>query len=263
MPADTSSVPAPTDSDQLGRLRRVAFYAVVVALLGLMGVFLGDTLVFLVTAWFVSDPGVHHLHDLALVAILWTVIVGLIAQLHHPERRVAAIQQAFLVTVAFTGANVLTGFVFPPAFLLGGLLVAAVGLHPAGWGVLRTRTDVGVSSRLIGLVAIAAIPLTAFIADQLLLHASGDAHAQLGHYADMITYSVLILVVGLLAGLRPVGWRIPLWTAAALAGVFGIASMMHPTLASSAGLVWGGLATIWGIGFVLAGETSVRRHPER
>ncbi|WP_224336349.1 hypothetical protein [Haloprofundus halobius] len=224
-----------------------------------MVVFLGDTLTFLFTAWIVSVPAVHHLHDLALVTMLWTVVAGLLVQLYEPERRVAGIQQALLVNVVITGANVLTGFFFPPALLLGGLLLAAFALHPAGRDVLRVRTTGSVSHVLVGLVVLAAIPLTVYAADQYALQASGDVHAQLGHYADMVTYSLLVLLLGLLASVKPVGWRIPLWSTAGLVGVFGATSVLHPALASSVGPIWGGLAMLWATGFVAAGEVSHRK----
>lgn len=245
---------------RVGGLRRPAFYATVVALLGLMGVFLGDALVFLFTAWFVRDPGVHHLHDLAMVAMLWTVLVGVVVQLHEPERRTAAMQQALLGTVAITGVNVLTGFFFPPALILGGLLVASVALHPAGRAVLSVRTAGSVSYLLVGLVVLVGIPLAGYAADQYALQSSGDVHAQLGHYADMVTYSVLVVSLGVLAGARPVGWRVPLWSAGGLAAILGVSSVMHPALASSPGSLWGGLAVLWGVGFVVAGEVSHRRN---
>ena len=238
----------------VGGLRTVAFYATVVALIGLMSAFLGDTLVFLFTSWFVGDPGPHHLHDLAFVAMLWTVLVGLAVQLYRPERRVAAIQQAVLVNVLITGSNLLTGFFFPPALILGGLLFVAFALHPAGWDVLRIRTAGPVRPLLVGLVIVASLPLMAYAAEQYTLHGSGDVHAELGHYADMITYVATIVLLGVLASVQSVGWRVPLWCAAGLAVVFGLSSILHPTLASSVGIAGGSLAVLWGIGFVLAGE---------
>lgn len=241
-----------------GEPRLVTFYAIVVVLLALMAVFLGDTLVFLFTAWTVSEPGIHHLHDLALVTMLWTVVVGLLVQLYKPERRVAGIQQALLVNVVITGANVLTGFFFPPALLLGGLLLAAFTLHPAGRDVLRVRTAGSVNRPLVGLVVLVAVPLAVFAADQYTLQSSGDVHAQLGHYMDMITYSLLIVLLGLLASVKSVGWRIPLWSAAGLTGVLGVTFVLHPALASSVSPLWGGLAVLWAVGFVAAGEMSHR-----
>lgn len=259
MTADTSQTRSIGLLRKAGGLRRLAFYVTVVAVLALMLVFLGDTLAFVFTAWTVGEPGVHHLHDLALVTMLWTVVLGLLVQLHEPERQVAGIQQAVLVNVVITGANVLTGFIFPPALILGGLLLVAFALHPAGRDVLRVRTAGSVSPVLVGLVVLAGIPFAVYAADQFALQASGDVHAQLDHYADMVTSSLLVLLLGLLASLKPVGWRVSLWSAAGLAGVLGATSILHPTLASGVGPSWGGLALLWAAGFVAAGEVSHRR----
>lgn len=259
MTADTSQRRPTGLLRHAGGLRRVAFYVTVVTILALMAVFLGDTHVFIVTAWTVSEPGVHHLHDLALVAMLGTVVLGLLVQLYEPERQVAGIQQAVLVTIVITGSNLLTGFIFPPALLLGGLLLVAVALHPAGWAVLRVRTAGSVSPVLVGFVLLAGMPFAVYAADQYALQASGDVHAQLDHYADMVTFALLVVLVGLLASVKPVGWRISLWSAAGLVGVLGAASILHPLLASSVGLVWGGLAMLWAIGFIVAGEVSHRK----
>ncbi|WP_458206691.1 hypothetical protein [Haladaptatus sp. NG-SE-30] len=256
MSIDTESTNPKTLLRQVGGLRTVAFYAIVVMVIGLMAAFLGDTLVFFFTGWFDTNPGVHHLHELIFVTMLWSVLIGLVMQIYKPEKRVAAMQQALLVNIVITGANVLTGFFFPPALLLGGLLVTAVLLHPAGRDVLRVRTAGSVSPLLVGMVALAGIPLAVYAANQYLLQASGNVHAQLGHYADMVTYTGLILLLGLLAGLQPTGWRVPLWSAAGLAVVLGLSSAVYPTLPSSAGLLWGGLAILWGIGFIVAGEVS-------
>lgn len=259
MTADTGSQHPTALLSRAGGLRLVAFYLTVMALLTLMAVFLGDTLAFLFTAWIDSEPGVHHLHELALVTMLWTVVVGLLVQLYKPERRVAGIQQALLVTAVITGANVLTGFFFPPALLLGSLLLAAFTLHPAGWDVLRVQTAASVSPVFIGIVVLAAIPLTVYAGDQYALQASGDVHAQLGHYTDMITYSLLILLLGLLASVKPVGWRVPLWSAAGLACVLGVTSVLHPEVASSVGPFRGGLAVLWAVGYVAIGEVTHRK----
>ena len=243
---------------RVGGLRTVAFYATVVTLVVLMAAFLGDTLTFLFTGWLIADPGVHHLHELAFVTMLWMVFIGLVVQIYNPEKRIAAIQQALLVNVVITGANVLTGFFFPPALILGGLLVAAFVLHPAGGDVHRVRTAGPVSPLLVGMIVLAGIPLAVYAVNQYALQASGDVHAQLGHYADMVTYTGLILLLGLLAGVKPIGWRVPLWSAGGLAAILGLSSVLYPTLPSSAGLLWGGLATLWGVGFVIAGEVSWR-----
>lgn len=259
MTADTSQKRSVGLLRKAGALRLLAFYVTVVAILALMLVFLGDTLVLIFTAWTISEPSVHHLHDLALVTMLWTVVLGLLVQLYEPRGQVAGIQQAVLVNIVITGSNLLTGFIFPPALILGGLLLVAFALHPAGWDVLRVRKVGSASLVLLGLVFLAGIPFAFYAADHYALQASGDIHAQLDHYADMVTYSLLVLLLGLLASVKPVGWRISLWSAAGLVGVLGATSILHPALASSVGPLWGGLAMLWAAGFIVAGEVIYRK----
>lgn len=246
-------------SQQINGLREIGFYIVIITLLVLFVSFLSDTLAILVTAWFDTDPGIHYLHELAFVALLWTVLIGILVQLYKPEHQVGAIQQALLVTIIITSANILTGFFFPPALLLGGLLVVAGILHPARQNILRGQTAGRTSRLLLGLLMLAGIPLAVYAANQYALQATGDVHAQLGHYADMITYTGTILLLGLLASAKPHGWRIPLWSAAGLAIILGLSSLLHPTLASSTGVIWGTLTVLWGVGFIVAGEVSDHR----
>lgn len=47
--------------------------------------------------------------------MLWTVLTGSVVQIYTPEKRVAAVQQALLVNVVITGANVLTGYYLRPS----------------------------------------------------------------------------------------------------------------------------------------------------
>lgn len=83
-------------------------------------------------------------------------------------------------------------------------------------------------------------------------------HISVGHYRSMAAFSFMIILLGLLASLRPSGWRFAAWTAGLLAALFGIASIVLPEAESSLGLGWGFASTIWGIAFIAVGE-SVRR----
>lgn len=60
--------------------------------------------------------------------------------------------------------------------------------------------------------------------------------------------------VGLLASLRPDGWRLTAWVAGLLLAVLGVASLVYPDVDSSLGLVWALAAIAWGVGFVAAAE---------
>lgn len=55
------------------------------------------------------------------------------------------------------------------------------------------------------------------------------------------------------------GWRIPLYSAAGLAIMLGVASVLYSTMPSGVGTTWGAAAIVWAVAFVVAGEMSARR----
>jgi hypothetical protein len=209
----------------------------------------------------------HLLHDVAFFGLIWAGLVGMLTQLFRPAKRIAGLQQtlvvlgAFLVGIAVMGPTVdasLFGELPFFAIIYGPAVVAAL-LHPAGRRLLRIRTAGRFNPVLAGLVVVAAIPLVAYMAEQFALQGSGDIHAQVSHYAGMFVYSGVLVALGLLASLKPAGWRTPLFTAAGMALLLGIASVVLPTLASSAGTMWGGAAIVWAALFAVAGEVSARK----
>jgi len=65
--------------------------------------------------------------------------------------------------------------------------------------------------------------------------------------------------VGLLASLRPDGWRLTAWVAGLLPALLGSVSLIYP-VTSSLSLPWALAAVAWGAGFVVMAERS--RHAE-
>ena len=208
----------------------------------------------------------HLLHDVAFFGLIWAGLIGMIAQLYKPAKRVAGLQQTlvvfavFLVTTAgLTVAGDPSGFADVPFFLIiFGPAVLAALLHPAGRNLLRTRTAGRFSPVLAGLAVVAAIPLAAYVVGQFGLHWSGDSHAVAQHYAGMVVYSGVLVALALLSSLKPTGWRIPLFTAAGMALLLGLASVVLPEMASSVGTMWGGAAIAWAVLFAVVGLMSGR-----
>ena len=209
----------------------------------------------------------HLFHDIAFFGLIWAGLTGMLAQLYRPEKRVAGLQQTlvvfavFLVTLAgltLAGDAVIFGENAPFFLIIFGPAVLAALLHPAGRGLLRTRTAGKFNPALAGLAVVAAVPLALYAANQFGLHWSGDMHAVINHYAGMIVYSAVIVALALLASLKPVGWLIPLFTAAGMALVFGVASVLNPEMASSVGTMWGGAAIAWAVLFAAVGLLSGR-----
>jgi hypothetical protein len=108
---------------------------------------------------------------------------------------------------------------------------------------------------MLVLVVIAAVPLLAFAATNIGLQRTvTDDHAGMGHYGFMAAFGFAVIGVGLLASLRPDGWRPTAWMAGLLPALLGLASAMYPDASSSLGLIWAFAAIAWGAVFIATAE---------
>ncbi len=241
--------------------RRIAFRACALILVVVFGLgFFG--LISLVLGWFEAVYGVAGpVTDLgygALVGIILTM--GLLAQLHAPERKIAGIQQVALVipalligsAIAFDSQNVVPALILMPAV---GILLA---LHPARQEFLRRGS--GFSPRLLAITAVGTVPLSAYALDmgaQARALAGPPHHVQ--RLSTMAAMGIAIVLTGLLAALQTRGWRIPAWSAGMAAVVFGLASMVFPDQRGAEGRGWGGVAIAGGVLFIAVAELEDRR----
>lgn len=218
-------------------------------------------LISLVIGWFQGVEGVAgpvtELAYGALVGIILTM--GLLVQLHAPERKIAGIQQAALVipalligsAIASDSQNVVPALILMPAV---GLLLA---LHPAREEFLGRGA--GLSRTLLAITVLGAIPLIAYALDM-----GAQAQDLIGppHHVQrlstMAAMAIAILLVGLLAAFKTRGWRIPTWSAGTAAVVFGLASMAFPDNTGAVGRGWGSLAIAGGVLFIAAAESEGR-----
>jgi len=132
-------------------------------------------------------------------------------------------------------------------------------LHPAGRHLFRSFRILRVNRAMLALVIIASVPLLAFASTNIGLQktgAGGNEHFDLGHYGFMAAFSFTVIGVGLLASLRPDGWRLTAWVAGLLPALLGVTSFLYPDVDSSLGPVWALAAIAWGVVFVAAGELS-------
>lgn len=190
--------------------RRFAFYAIVVAFVGLFGAITWSDLVVLFTGWFVgpeTDLGPHRIHELAIAATLWAILLGMLAQVRRPETAVPLL--------LFAGNQI--------ALQAG---TADIADHDEHAGAEVDHEEVH------------------------------QEHVDEGHFASAAGYVIAIVLLGLLASLLPLGWWLSAWSAGAMAIVYGLASVLFPDLASSVGTLWGGLAVLWGVAFVVTAEVT-------
>lgn len=239
------------------RKRQVGFYIIVVLFSLLLIAFTGFFIPILpgvIIGWFNPEFfGIHQLHDMNSGALNWLVLAGMLLQLHHPERKVAALQMAILVALVSIVVSLVAGTFFPPTLLFLVFPVAAAYLHPNRQEMLRFGRPV--LPELLALVVLAAVPLIIYSVNHINLQLIAvDEHAEFGHYGTMATEAITLLLVGLLASFKTVGWRIPAWGAGFVAIVFGLTSVVFPEQSSSVGLLWGILAIMWGLIFIGVAE---------
>ncbi|MBI2297454.1 MAG: hypothetical protein HYU66_00635, partial [Armatimonadetes bacterium] len=182
----------------------------------------------------------HRVHDLTFGFLFLPAMVGMLAQLRRPAENVAGQVMALIPWAGLLLALVLTSVLTQDTNRVGGLgnlawfapaastLVAAV-FHPTWRGFFRSFGLSRVNVVLLGLVVVAAVPLLAFAATNIGLQGTvPDDHAQLGHYGYMAAFAFTVIGVGLLAGLRPDGWRLTAWIAGLLPALLGLASLAYP-----------------------------------
>ncbi|CAN5578848.1 hypothetical protein BH20ACT2_BH20ACT2_09370 [soil metagenome] len=198
----------------------------------------------------------HRTHDIVYGALFATLALGMVAQLRNPQRNIAAVVMAQLPFAGLLLAAALAGDLdriveFNPLRNAAAVAVVVALLHPAGRTFLRSFSLPRISWPMIALVGIAAVPLLAVASTDIRLQQTvTDEHRFMGHYGFMAAFSYTVIGVGLLASLRPVGWRLSAWVAGLLPAVLGLTSLLYPGASSSLDAAWALAAIGWGVVFV-------------
>lgn len=198
----------------------------------------------------------HRTHDIAYGALFSTLVVGIVAQLGRPERNVAAAVMAQIPFVGLLLAAALAGEMdrivdFNP--LRNAAAVGAVVplLHPAGRSFFRSFNLKRISWPMSTMVGVAAVPLITFASTNIKLQQSvTDIHRFMGHFGFMAAFSYTVIGVGILASLRPVGWRLSAWVAGLLVALLGLTSLLYPDATSSLDVAWALMSIGWGVAFI-------------
>ena len=204
----------------------------------------------------------HRIHDLTFAFLFLPAIVGVLAQLRRPARNVAAMWMALVPTGALVLTLVLTLAVGgnirvlqPPWLTVAAGALVATALDPAGGRLLRAFRLSRLSWPLLALTLVAAVPLIIFAAANIGSQGSaGDEHAAAGHYGFMAAFAFTVIAIGVLASLRPDGWRLTAWIAGLLPVLLGAASLIYPDASSSLAPLWAVAAIGWGAAYVVAAE---------
>jgi hypothetical protein len=238
------------------RGRRTAF-RVIATLVGISGAAFGlFTAVFGIIS---ESQEIHAFHNVVVASLLLVLTAPpAIAAARTPERatpalvHLAALGVAGLITMAV--ALTIDPFTLPVIVLIGVL-----------W-VLQPRQEVSVppgrpSPALMVLVLAAAVPLAAYALTHAELQRvdSSSEHAQFYHWVETSFYAVSILLLGLVAALRPAAFRFSAWSAGIALALLGGGSLLLGSYESALDPPWAWAALAGGIVFTGVAEWEWRR----
>lgn len=213
-----------------------------------------------------GDPD-HRTHDVTYGLLFATLVVGMLAQLRRPGKNVAGMVMALIPAGALGLAAILSGDVdrvwqFNPFRNAAAVAVVAALVHPAGRGFLRSFSLSRVNPVMVTLLGAAAVPWLALASTNIRLQRNVlDQHGGMGHYGFMAAFCFTVVGVGLLASMRPDGWRLTAWVGGSLPALLGVTSLVSPDAASSLAPLGSLAAIAWGVAFVAvadAGEGQTR-----
>lgn len=207
----------------------------------------------------------HRTHDITYGLLFSTVVVGVLAQLRRPLSNIAGMVMALIPPAGLLLAALLSGDLntvwrFNPLGNVAALTLVAALVHPAGCSFFASFRIARLTWAMVALVAVAAVPLLQFASTNIdLQRTQGGTHGGMGHYGFMAAWSFTVIGVGLLASLRPVGWRLPAWAAGLLPVLLGMVSLLNPGIASSLSTLWAAAAIVWGMAFIAVAELTRSR----
>jgi hypothetical protein len=187
---------------------------------------------------------IHAFHNVVVAALLLVLSApGAIAAARAPERSTRALVHLALVGIAglvtMAVSLALDPFTLPFVVLVGVLWA----LRPSRE---RPFPDGRPSAILLALVLASAIPLAAYALGQAELQRIDTAseHDRFFHWVETSFYAVAILLLGLVASLRPAAYRLSGWSAGVALVVAAGASLVLGNYASAfdTGWAWAALA---------------------
>ena len=207
------------------------------------------------------EQEIHAIHNVVVASLLIVLSAPpAIVVARSPDRstRALAILGAVAVASVVTMALSLTldPFTLPFALLVGVL-----------WAIVPSRDGAIPAGRpswiMLGAVAVAAVPLMISALGQAELQRtdSSSEHAAFFHWVESSFYAIAILLLGLLAAVRPGPFRMAGWMAGLALAVLGGASLLLAQYASAIETPWSWAALLGGLAFIAVGEWEARRNP--
>jgi hypothetical protein len=117
------------------------------------------------------------------------------------------------------------------------------------------------SAILLGLVLVAAPPLLGYALRQAELQRvdSVSSHDAFFHWVEMSFYALAVLMLGVLAALRPAAYRLAAWCGGVALAVLGAGSLALGTYASALDSHWAWAALVGSGVFLAVAEWEARR----
>jgi hypothetical protein len=214
---------------------------------------------FTVAGIFPESQEIHAFHNSVVGALLLVISApAAIAAARAPERstgpltHLAAVGVAGLVTMAVS--LTIDPFTLPFVLLVGVL-----------W-ILRADRDRPFppdrpSPLLLVLALASAVPLVTYALGQAELQRTDGSsqHAEFYHWVETSFYAGAVLLLGLLAAMRPAAYRLSAWAAGVALAILGVASLALPDRASALDTAWAWAALAGGVLFMAAAEWEIRR----
>ena len=240
-------------------VRRTVFMSTVVAFVLFLYLFSPFSSLFL--GWFVDfeDNISHRVHEVTFGMLFAMMLAGVAVQLRKPEAKIAALQQAILVSVVLSVVVAAsTGwewtallYVVPP--------LAIAYLHPNRRAVFAVpRMPHG---GLLYLALPAALPFIFGFIDEF-EKAAKELRGHQAHWGGMAAFALIIVILALLAASHPPGWRVVAWSTGSSMIVYGVASMSFPFDASARPDLLAVISIVWGTLFLVVTQSIVRRERE-
>jgi hypothetical protein len=205
------------------------------------------------------DQEIHAVHN-AVVASLLVVLTAppMIAVARAPDRALRPLVILAALTVA--GLSAMAVALTPDPFILPVLVLIGVL-----WWLAPTRDDAvppgRISLVMLGLVIAGAVLLLPFAIEQAGLQRTDRTsdHAAFYHWVEMAFTATGIVLVGLVAAVRPAAFGMATWSAGLALAILGAASVLFAQHASALAAPWSWAALVGGLAFIGVGEWETRR----
>jgi hypothetical protein len=204
----------------------------------------------------VEDMEIHAFHNVVVASLLLVISApAALAAARHLDHPLPGLSQLAAIGVAGLATMALSLTLDPftlPFIVLGGVLWVSWLRRPERDPFPRERP----SAMLLVLVLAAAVPLTMWALDNAELQRIDDVsqHAELFHWVETSFYAVAVLLLGLLAAMRPTAFRTSAWSAGVGLAIVGGASLALQDYPSALGSPWAAIALAGGVAFVVAAE---------